>query len=101
MRKILTTVIIITIIFGCGTHKAQFEGVPFEKHLSLDEKGLIKKRLESFTYYFKNNLETIGMLILKDEKILYEYGDIEEVSYIASCRKKNYRFKSNHERRLG
>ena len=27
------------------------------------------------------------MMIIKDGKILYEYGDIDEVSYIASCRK--------------
>ncbi|MDO6749762.1 hypothetical protein, partial [Gilvimarinus sp. 1_MG-2023] len=46
-----------------------------------------QQKLDSLTNYIKNNLETTGMLILKDGKKLYEYGDIKEVSYIASCRK--------------
>ena len=27
------------------------------------------------------------MLVLKDGKILFEYGDIQDISYLASCRK--------------
>ncbi len=83
-----TIIIFVLIIFlGCGTHKPQFKGEPFEKHITLEGTGFSQQRLDSLTNYLKNNLETTGMLILQNGKILYEYGDIEEVSYIASCRK--------------
>lgn len=72
---------------SCGTHKAQFEGTPLEKHKALTGTGFTQDRLDSLTHFLENNLETTGLLILQNEKVLYEYGDIEEVSYIASCRK--------------
>lgn len=72
---------------GCGIYKAQFEGTPFEKHQTLEGTGFTRDRLDSLTNFLKNNLETTGMVVLHDGKVLYTYGDIEEVSYIASCRK--------------
>jgi CubicO group peptidase (beta-lactamase class C family) len=72
---------------GCGKHKPQFEGVPFEKHTTLDGTGFNQQRLDSLTNYIENNLETTGMLIIKEGKIIYEYGDVKGVGYIASCRK--------------
>lgn len=80
--------LLITILnFSCSTTKPQFEGTEFEKHKTLDGTDFTKQRLDSLTTFIKNNLETTGMIILKDGKTLYEYGDIKEVSYIASCRK--------------
>ncbi len=84
--KFFITVILITFI-GCGPHKAQFDGTPFERLTSLEGTGFTQERLDSLTNFLKNNLETTGMIILKNGKILYEYGDIKEISYIASCRK--------------
>jgi len=72
---------------SCGPRKPQFKGVAFQKHTSLNGTGYTQQRLDSLTLYLKNNLETTAMLILKDDKILYEYGDIKDVGYIASCRK--------------
>ncbi|WP_347375066.1 serine hydrolase [Aequorivita sp. Q41] len=86
-QQIVIIIISMTIFLSCGSHKPQFEGVPFEKHETLDNTGFTQQRLDSLTNYLKNNLETTGMVILKDGKILYEYGDINEVGYIASCRK--------------
>lgn len=87
MKK--TKIIIWTtlVVLGCGTKKASFEGVNFEKHSTLDGTGFNQTRLDSLANFMKNNLETTGMLVLKNGKVLFEYGDIEEVSYIASCRK--------------
>lgn len=80
--------LLITILhFSCSTPKPQFQGAEFEKHTTLGETGYTQQRLDSLTNFLKENLETTGMLVLKDGKILYEYGDIKEVSYIASCRK--------------
>ena len=87
MKKFIITCCTIILIFSCSTQKAQFAGEPFEKHETLEGTGFTQQKLDSLTNYIKNNLKTTGMLILKDGKILYEYGDIEEVSYISSCRK--------------
>ncbi len=90
MLKLKQNTIIIfalTIFLGCGTHNPQFEGVPFKKHTTLKGTGFSQQRLDSLTNFITNNLETTGMLILKNGKIIFEYGDIEEIGYIASCRK--------------
>ena len=80
-------VVLIAMLQGCGPDKPQFEGVPFEKNATFHGTGFNQQRLDSLTQFIENNLETTGMLILKDGKIIYEYGDIEDVGYIASCRK--------------
>ncbi|MBW1298423.1 serine hydrolase domain-containing protein [Aquimarina litoralis] len=79
--------IITTLNFSCSTSKPQFAGTSFEKHKTLDGTNFTQQRLDSLTNFLKDDLETTGMVILKDGKILYEYGDIEEVSFTASCRK--------------
>ena len=85
--KQLFLISLIFLIFGCATHKPQFEGILFQKHTTLDETGFRQDELDSLTSYIKNNLTTTGMLVLKDGKILFEYGDIQDISYLASCRK--------------
>jgi len=80
-------ILILMAFANCGTLNAQFEGTPFKRHISIETTGFTQERLDSLTYFLKNNLETTGMLILQNGKILFEYGDIEEISYIASCRK--------------
>lgn len=87
MKKIFITISTIILFIACGTNNSQFEGTSFEKHTSFKGTGFTQERLDSLTNFLKNNLETTGMLILQNGKILYEYGDIEDVSYIASCRK--------------
>ena len=87
VNKGIIIAMLFTLLQACGTHKSDFKGIPFEKQTTLDQTGFTQQRLDSLTNYLKNNLETTGMLILKNGKTLYEYGNIEEVSYIASCRK--------------
>jgi CubicO group peptidase (beta-lactamase class C family) len=78
---------LIAISTSCGMHEPLFKGTPFEKHESLDGTGFSQQRLDSLTDYIDSNLTTTGMIILKDGKVLFEYGDIQDLSYIASCRK--------------
>ncbi len=88
MKKLRFIYILILVTFtGCITYKAQYTGVPFERYTSSDSAYITEKIQDSLTDYLKNNLTTTGMLILQNGKILYEYGDIKEISYIASCRK--------------
>jgi len=73
-------------LIKCSTYKASFEGTAFEKHQSLENTGFTQSKLDSLNNFLEN-LETTGLLILQNGKILFEYGDIKEISYNASCRK--------------
>lgn len=87
MRKIIIVICTATLILGCVAHKPQFKGVPFEKHTTLDGTGFNQQRLDSLTCFIENNLETTGMIILKNGKTVFEYGDLKEIGYNASVRK--------------
>ena len=87
LKGIFILLILTALNYSCNSVKSEFEGTNFEKHTTLDGTGYTQQKLDSLTGFLKNNLETTGMLVLKNGKILYEYGDTEEVSYIASCRK--------------
>lgn len=86
-KNCLISLLVILILQSCGTHKPTFEGEPLAKHTTLAETGFTQQRLDLLTKHLENELETTGMLILKDGKVVYEYGDTKEVGYIASCRK--------------
>ncbi len=86
MKTIVVTGVFL-LLFSCGVHKPAYKGTAFKKHLSLEKTGFKKSTLEEITQYLKLNSETTGMLVLHDGKVVYEYGNIEEVSYNASCRK--------------
>jgi CubicO group peptidase (beta-lactamase class C family) len=67
--------------------RATGQGIPLPIHSSPEASGLSKTKLAEFTDYLKENSDTTGMIILFEGKVIYEYGNCSEVSYIASCRK--------------
>lgn len=69
------------------SHNPAFEGVPFKKYANPPQAGFDTEKLDALTSFIQENAETTGMLVLQDGKTVYEYGDIEQISYIASCRK--------------
>ncbi|MDY8135999.1 serine hydrolase [Aquimarina sp. 2201CG5-10] len=85
--RILLCIIALIVFESCGTHKPQFEGTPLEKHTSLAETGFTQQKLDSLRNYIDENLTTTGMIILKNGKLLFEYGDVQDLSYLASVRK--------------
>ncbi|WP_268225135.1 serine hydrolase domain-containing protein [Sinomicrobium oceani] len=54
---------------------------------SPEDAGFDPKGLEKLRPFILNELHTTGLMVVVGGKVLYEYGDIEELSYIASCRK--------------
>ncbi len=44
-------------------------------------------KLDSLKKYLIDSTYITGFMIVEKGKIVFEYGDIQEVSYIASCRK--------------
>lgn len=49
--------------------------------------GFDPKALESIREYISKNLPTTGMMIVVGGELIFEYGDVENISYLASCRK--------------
>src|SRR5690606_33505049 len=82
----LITTVSCVLIQG-SNRKPAYEGIPFQKYSTLKDTGFKKENLNILTNYLRDSSETSGMVVLYKGKVIYEYGDVEEVSYIASCRK--------------
>ncbi len=49
--------------------------------------GYNSQKIDSIKTYIIEELNTTGLMVVVDGKILFDYGNISELSYIASCRK--------------
>ena len=96
VKKVLIGMIIIAMLaipVSCLSPQTWFysaasqEGVSFQKTNSLGNSSFTKEKLNEIETYLKDESETTSMIILENGNIVYEYGDISEISYIASCRK--------------
>ncbi|MEM8888545.1 MAG: DUF2306 domain-containing protein [Bacteroidota bacterium] len=67
--------------------KSAFKGSGFAYVKSLDGSTFSQEKLEEMDEYLKKEAETTSMLVLENGKVVYEYGDASEISYLASCRK--------------
>ena len=63
--------------FGCEWERATPESCGFDSGVLDGISGFIKSR----------GMGTTGLMIVVGGKVIYTFGDIKEVSYIASCRK--------------
>ena len=87
MRNLLFVLLALPLVMSCSPRAAQFKGSVFEKHTSLTKTGFTQEKLDSLNNFIKKHLTTTSMVVLKDGKVLFEYGDVTEISFIASCRK--------------
>lgn len=89
MKKIKKRFLIIlcaTLIFGAG--KAQiYPDANWARAENPSEMGWGETERSAFTHYLIDSTHITGLLIIHKGQIVLEYGDIEENSYIASCRK--------------
>ncbi len=72
---------------GCATQQPSFQGVAWENHSSPSSSGFDAQELNRLTHFIDKNSNTTGLIVIKDGRVAYSYGDLEKVSYIASCRK--------------
>ena len=62
-------------------------GKTWEK-IPVEETGIDPKVFEAIPGFIKErNMGTTGLMIIVHGRVAFQYGDIKEVSYIASCRK--------------
>ena len=68
---------------GCATSpKRTFPGTNWEYN-----KAGLPPRVVRKVDAFVRTLDTTGLMVVEHGKVVYEYGDVAEVSYIASVRK--------------
>ncbi|GAB5418251.1 MAG: hypothetical protein Crog4KO_16440 [Crocinitomicaceae bacterium] len=77
----------ILLLQGCGTHAPALIGTPLKTESTSENTPNTQEQFDSLTTYLEENLETSAMVILQNGNVIYEYGDVSEVSYLASCRK--------------
>ena len=87
-NKLFFTVVFFLLSFtSCITKKAAFKGTEWQKYSSAKEAGFNQEKLDELSTYIKKNTPATGVVVTSKGKVVYEYGDIEKVTYIASCRK--------------
>ncbi|MFK7946853.1 MAG: serine hydrolase domain-containing protein [Saprospiraceae bacterium] len=84
--KIITLISIALFINSCITHKATFDGKALES-VNISSTDFDGNQLKELTKYIADSSNTTALVVLQNGKLLYQYGDITAVSYLASCRK--------------
>ena len=89
--KIITN-IAIGLLLGlglqsCHSHKPAFPGSAFQRYETVEEAGIDSDQLDKLTDFIQKQSATTGLVVLYQGSLAYQYGDIEKISYIASCRK--------------
>jgi CubicO group peptidase (beta-lactamase class C family) len=88
MKKIMTLILLmIFIVNSKSQNKTVFPDSLWQKYDTIEKTGYDSKKLEKISRFIVDSLNTTGLMVIVNGKILFEYGDIEELSYIASCRK--------------
>lgn len=84
----LKTILIIASFFVSNTLFGQtFPDATWEYNIDKTNENWDYKSLKTFRKYIIDSTHITGMMIVHKGKIIFEYGDVEENSYIASCRK--------------
>ncbi len=82
--------LLLAILFGlqaCKTYKASFSGKAWVQSADPAISDFNADKLAQLTSFIDDNARTTGMVVIHDGKMVYNYGDVEKISYIASCRK--------------
>lgn len=87
-KTILTVIsLIIFIVDLKSQNSAVFPDSLWIKHDTIEKVGYDSKKFKKINRFIIDSLNTTGLMVVVDGKILFDYGDTEELSYIASCRK--------------
>ena len=76
----------LVLFQSCSVHKAAFEGTAWNRYNSDAATAYNQESFNEITELLKSTPAT-SLMAIQNGKVIYEYGDVEKVSYIASCRK--------------
>jgi len=78
--------LLITFIFT-PTFSQTFPGEVWNYYEKPEAHGWNPEKMEAFQDFIIDSTVVTGLMIVQDGNVVFEYGDVEENSYIASCRK--------------
>jgi len=82
-RAAVLTALLLVSGVGCATSpKHVFPGTNWEY-----DKGALSPRVVREVDAFVHTLDTTGLMVVKGGKVVYEYGNVTDPSYLASARK--------------
>jgi CubicO group peptidase (beta-lactamase class C family) len=90
MRVIFISVAVVLVAQSCVlAHQTDtvFPGKEWERYEKAEDAGYSTEKLEAMRSYVVEESNTTGLFIVVGGKVLAEYGDVEELSYLASVRK--------------
>ena len=59
----------------------------WDKIINPNDYGWDNTKLKQLRSFIIDSAHTTGMMVIQGGKVMFEYGDIQELSYLASCRK--------------
>ena len=94
-KSFLSSLVVTLVAFGYGSAEAQpapetvFPGESWEyvETEALKSYGWSKDVLDETTEFIRDESNTTGLVVVDRGRVVYRYGDIEELSYVASVRK--------------
>ena len=88
MRNTCFLVVSFFLLFvNCEPQNKSNSVQPWEEYLSYEEAGFDADKLDKLTEFIKEKSNTTGLIAVYKGKKIFEYGDLEHISYIASNRK--------------
>lgn len=88
MKNCITS--LLTLIFVSQINLLQAQNFPAETWEKIEHPTLYgwdANKLSAIEEYIIDSTSTTGMMIIQNGKVVFEYGNVSENSYIASCRK--------------
>lgn len=85
--KTICYALFATFLFSCSSKAQTYPDATWETHENPSSVGWGKEERKAFNRYIIDSTHVTGLLIIHQGKVVLEYGDLEENSYIASCRK--------------
>jgi CubicO group peptidase (beta-lactamase class C family) len=87
MRKFQSLLIIIFLFSLTKLIAQQFPRTSWEHNLQPEKNGWDTIKLKSLRTFVIDSTQITGMMIIHKGSVVFEFGDVVENSYIASCRK--------------
>ena len=93
MKKFIRILFVCVFAFGLNSISfihAQghvFPGEEWSYHEETEDAGYDMEKLRDVIPFLRDSMNTTGLVIVVGGKIMGELGDVEELSYLASCRK--------------
>lgn len=87
---VIVTIIVVISFTNPRTwfyKKPSFKGTPLEKNPALINSTFTEEKLLELQNFLKEESGTTSMLVFENGRMVFEYGDVTEISIITSCRK--------------